>query len=406
MALYEDAVAQIRKAYPYVSLKEGTKKVIELPKEILFANLAVKMDSGHTEVFPAYRVHHSDALGPGKGGIRYHPQVNQEEVKSLALWMTFKCAVSGLPYGGAKGGVQVDPKKLSSRELEALSRAYVRAFIDYLGPDKDIPAPDVYTNATIMGWMADEYNTLKRGHFPAFITGKPEGAGGSKGRNVATALGGFYAFQETAKALALAEKLTVAVQGFGNAGLHIAKFLHDAGHKVIAVSDSRGGVFNKDGLDIPKLTELKKRDKAVKDSGEKAITNEHLLELPCDVLVPAALENQITKKNASNIKAKLVLEIANGPTTLEADEILDKKGIHVIPDILANSGGVIVSYFEWVQNRMGYYWDEEEIFQKLRMRMTESYSKVFLASQQHKISMRTAAYAVALERIKNAMETR
>ncbi|MDO8481073.1 MAG: Glu/Leu/Phe/Val dehydrogenase [Nanoarchaeota archaeon] len=404
--LYEDAVAQIKKAYPYVTLTDGTKKIIEVPKEMLFANLAVKRDDNSTEVLPAWRVHHSNALGPCKGGIRFHPDVCEEEVKSLGLWMTFKCAVMGLPYGGGKGGVKFDPKKYSQREMEAVSRAYVRAMADFVGPDKDVPAPDVYTNSTIMAWMLDEYNTIKRGSFPAFITGKPEGAGGSKGRGVATALGGFYVFQDAVKALGLGEKLTVAVQGFGNAGMHMAKYLHEAGHTIIAVSDSHGGIYNKDGLNIPKLMDIKKQDKPVKDSREKTITNEELLTLQCDVLVPAALENQITVKNAANIKAKLVLELANGPTTLEADEMLNKKGVTVIPDILANAGGVTVSYFEWVQNRMGYYWSEQEVFEKLKVKMAESFSQVHQAGKQHKISMRTAAYVVALERLKAAIESK
>ena len=413
--VFDNALTQIRKAYNYIDINKDTQKILENPKEILCANLVVEMDNGKVEIFPAVRVHYNDILGPTKGGIRYHPGVNEDEVKALSFWMTFKCAVTNLPYGGAKGGVAVNPKELSAHELEHLSRAYIGAFADFIGPDKDIPAPDVYTNSTIMGWMMDEYNKITRKQNPAVITGKPINLGGSLGRNVATALGGYYLFQEAVKKLKLKKDIKIAIQGFGNAGMNMAKFLHKDGYKIVAVSDSTGATYNEKGVDIDKIVEAKEKKKkgeiksiSVCDAckGNKDIVNEELLELDVDVLIPAALENQITKKNANNIKAKLIVELANGPTTSEADEILKKKGVTLIPDILANSGGVIVSYFEWVQNKAGFYWPKEKVFGRLKERIVNSFNKVYETAQKNKIDLRTAAYVVGLERIKKAIESK
>jgi len=415
--LFEGALAQMRKAYAYVDLTDNVKEVLEHTKEMLQANLLVRMDSGSLKVFPAIRVRYNDELGPTKGGIRFHPNVSVDEVKSLAFWMTMKCAVVNLPYGGGKGGVQVDPKRLSAREIESLARAYIKAFADFIGPDKDIPAPDVYTNATIMGWMMDEYNDITRKQNPAVITGKPLNLGGSKGRNVATSLGGYYIFKEACERLDLGKGITIAIQGFGNAGMHMAKLLANEGYRVVAVSDSKGAVYNPVGLDIAHLIEHKQKRRkegefssiSVCDNcreGDKKITNEELLELKVDVLIPAALENVITRKNADKIKAKLVIELANGPTATEADHILSKKGIVVVPDILANAGGVVVSYFEWVQNKAGFYWEEQKVFDRLRAKMTRAFEEVYLESEKHKIDLRTSAYVVALKRIMEAIEAK
>lgn len=413
---FNNALKQIRKAYKYIDINKDIANILEHPKEILAASLIVEMDDGSLEIFPAIRVHYNDILGPTKGGIRYHPNVNEDEVKALSFWMTFKCAVTGIPYGGAKGGVAVDPKKLSIHELEHLSRAYIVAFADFIGPDKDIPAPDVYTNSTIMGWMMDEYNKITRKQNPAVITGKPINLGGSLGRNVATALGGYYLFKEIVKKLGLKKNIKIAIQGFGNAGMYMAKFLYKDGYNIVAISDSKSGAYNPKGLPIDKIAEAKIKSKKKGGSSsisicetckdDKEITNEELLELPVDVLIPAALENQITKANANKIKAKLIVELANGPTTSDADEILKKNGVTILPDILANSGGVIVSYFEWVQNRAGFYWDEEKVFRRLKDRILNSFDKVYKNSKKNKIDLRTAAYVVGLERINEAIESK
>ncbi|MBD3163834.1 glutamate dehydrogenase [Candidatus Woesearchaeota archaeon] len=414
--IFSNALKQIRKAYEYVNISKDVCSILENPKEILSSSLVIEMDDGTVGIFPAIRVHFNDILGPTKGGIRYHPNVNKDEVKALAFWMTFKCAVTGIPYGGAKGGVAVQPRKLSVHELEHLSRAYISAFADFIGPDKDIPAPDVYTDSTIMGWMMDEYNKITRKQNPAVITGKPINLGGSEGRDVATALGCYYVFKEFSKRAKLNKKIRIAVQGFGNAGMNVAKLLYDDGYKVVAVSDSRGAVFNKSGLKIDVLVRRKKKstkaglsDVSVCDECKgdtKGISNEELLELDVDVLIPAALEGQITRENAGRIKAKYIFELANGPTTIEADEILKKKNIKIIPDILANSGGVIVSYFEWVQNRAGYYWSKEKVFKRLREKIVSSFDKVYETAQKNKIDFRTAAYVIGLQRIKQAIESK
>lgn len=405
---FESAFSRLSEALKRVKISDDAKKILSSPKEYMEFSIPVRMDSGKLEVFQGYRVHYNDARGPYKGGIRYHPQVSLDEVKALAFWMMLKCAVADIPFGGAKGGVIVDPKKLSKREIEELSRGYIHGVYKFIGQEIDIPAPDVYTNAEIMGWMIDEYNKIAGKQVPGAITGKPISLGGSLGRDDATARGGFIVMQEVAKLMKIEpKKTTVAVQGFGNAGYNIAKMMHDAGYKVVAVSDSSGGIYKAEGLDIDAVLRHKEKSGSVQDfAGAKNVTNEELLLLDTDILVPAALENQITKANADKIKAKVILELANGPTTPEADAILHKKGVLVIPDILANAGGVTVSYFEWVQNREGYYWELAEVHERLTKKMTAAFKDIYAIKEKEKVDMRTAAYIVALRRIVAAVEAR
>ena len=406
---FENMLKQLSNALDIISLDKNIKEIITRPKRIIEINIPVKMDSGDIKVFKGYRVQYNDARGPTKGGIRFHPNVNIDEVKALAAWMTWKCAVADIPYGGAKGGIIVNPKELSETELERLSRAYIRAIAGNFGVNTDIPAPDVYTNSKIMSWMLDEFETIKQKHEPGFITGKPLSLGGSKVRDIATALGGFYIIEEAIKEFGLnkdKKDIKIAIQGFGNAGSTIAKLLKD--YKIVAVSDSKGGIYNSEGLDIEKVIETKKKKGSVTkfSEGVKNITNEELLELDVDILIPAALENQITKENADKIKAKIILELANGPTTPEADERLSKKGVIVIPDILSNSGGVTVSYFEWVQNRQGYYWKDKEIKDKLKEKMIDAFNTINKISKEKKTSLRIAAYILAIERVADAIKWR
>ena len=378
---------------------------LEYPRRSLIVTFPVKMDSGKTKLFTGYRVQYNNALGPTKGGIRFHPEVNFEEVKTLAFLMSLKCAVLGLPYGGAKGAVQVNPKELSKKELERLSRAYIREIYAILGPKTDIPAPDVYTNAEIMGWMLDEYERIVGRKEPAAITGKPLCKGGSKGRDIATPQGGIYVLKEALKALKSKDPMVV-IQGFGNVGMGAAKILYDEGYKIIGISDSNSGVYDENGIDIVKL--IKHKDKTGKVSGFKGkeISNKELLELDCDVLIPAALESQIHKDNAANIKAKVVLELANAPVTPEADDILFKKRIAVVPDILANAGGVVVSYFEWVQNLDDKYWSLEEVLDKLNKKMVKAFNDVYKKAKKMKTTMRKAAYKLAIDKIMEAEKKR
>ena len=368
---------------------------------------AVRVRDAARLVQQGYRVRYNDLLGPTKGGIRYHPQVNIDEVKSLAFWMTFKCAVVGIPYGGGKGGITVEPHKLSLAELERLSRAYMAAIADFVGPDTDIPAPDVYTNSQIMAWMCDEYSKIQGSWQPAVITGKPIALGGSLGRDEATAQGGFYVLECIRTRLGLGSgQLRVAIQGFGNAGSVYAKLAAAAGYKVVALSDSKGGIFNPNGIDVSAAMATKAETGSLKLEGAKPISNAEVLELDVDLLVPAALENQLSAKNASNVKAKCVLELANGPTDSAADAILDGKGVHVIPDILANAGGVTVSYFEWVQNRAGYYWSTAEVNHKLKVIMERAALECVDLRDKYKTSMRVAAYVSALKRLNEAVVAR
>ncbi|MBF0188647.1 MAG: glutamate dehydrogenase [Magnetococcales bacterium] len=364
-----------------------------------------------------YRVRFDDTRGPTKGGIRYHPGVNLDEVQSLAFWMTFKCAVMDLPYGGGKGGITVNPKELSMFELERLSRGYINAIADFIGPDVDVPAPDVYTNAMIMGWMMDQYNIIRRGLSPAVITGKPLPMGGSKGRESATAMGAFHVMQTLlGKQDRPPERTTVAIQGFGNAGSILAELLHEAGYKVVAVSDSKGGIYTPNGLDIPNVIQEKRASRALKAvycegsvchiQPHESISNAELLALDVDVLVPAALENQITADNAADIKARWVFEVANGPTSFDGEQILLDNGITVVPDILTNAGGVTVSYFEWVQNRQGLYWTIDEVNDRLKSMMIRETEAVWSIALEKKIPVRTAAYVHALGRITASMDAR
>ena len=406
---FENMLKQLNNALNIINLDKNIKEIITKPKRIIEVNIPVKMDSGDIKVFKGYRVQYNDARGPTKGGIRFHPNVNIDEVKALAAWMTWKCAVADIPYGGAKGGIIVNPKELSETELERLSRAYIRAIAGNVGVNTDIPAPDVYTNSKIMSWMLDEFEIIKQKHEPGFITGKPLSLGGSKVRDIATALGGFYIIEEAIKEFGLnkdKKDIKIAIQGFGNAGSTIAKLLKD--YKIVAVSDSKGGIYNGEGLDIEKVIETKNKKGSVTEFKEntKNITNKELLELDVDILIPAALENQIIKENADKIKTKVILELANGPTTPEADEILSKKGVVVIPDILSNSGGVTVSYFEWVQNRQGYYWKDKEIKDKLKEKMINAFNSINKVSKEKKTSLRIAAYILAIERVADAIKWR
>ncbi|MCU0515736.1 MAG: Glu/Leu/Phe/Val dehydrogenase [Oscillatoria sp. Prado101] len=416
-SLFADASQRLEQAMKYVAISEDALEHLKHPKISLSVSIPVRMDNGSLRIFQGYRVRYDDTRGPGKGGVRYHPNVTLDEVQSLAFWMTFKCAVLNLPFGGAKGGVTVNPKELSKLELERLTRGYIDAIADFIGPDVDIPAPDVYTNPMIVGWMMDQYSIIRRQLTPAVVTGKPITLGGSLGRDTATAMGAFFVIEAMMPKFDMPpQETSVAVQGFGNAGAHIAELLSKAGYKVVAVSDSQGGVYCKKGLDIPRIRQFKESQKGIKalyceDSvckvvEHEVITNEQLLTLDVDVLIPAALENQITEANAKEIKAKIIFEVANGPITSGADKILEEKGIYVFPDILVNAGGVTVSYFEWVQNRSGLYWTLQEVNQRLKQKMVEETEPIWQMSQELAISMRTAAYVHALNRLGEAINAK
>lgn len=387
-----------------------TDEMYELLKEplrMLTVRIPVRMDDGSVKIFTGYRAQHNDAVGPTKGGVRFHPEVDEEEVKALSMWMSLKCGIVDLPYGGGKGGIICDPRTMSMGELERLSRGYVRAISQIVGPTKDIPAPDVYTNSQIMAWMMDEYSRLREYDSPGFITGKPLVLGGSQGREKATAQGVVICIEEAAKKRGIEIKgARVVVQGFGNAGSFLAKFMHDAGAKVIGISDAYGALYNEDGLDIDYLLDRRDSFGTVTTLFENTITNAELLELDCDILVPAAISSQITAKNAHNIKASIVVEAANGPTTLEATKILSERGILLVPDVLASSGGVTVSYFEWVQNNQGYYWTEEEVNDKLRKVLVKSFNNVYETAEQRNVNMRLAAYMVGVRKMSEASRYR
>ncbi len=403
-----DAAAELMK------LDKEAHAILREPKRIVIVNIPVKMREGKTKVFTGFRVLYNDARGPGKGGIRFHPQENLNTVKALSAWMTWKCSLANIPFGGAKGGVICDTKSMNAAELENLSRGYIRAISKLIGPKIDVPAPDVYTTPQIMAWMLDEYEEVIGHDAPGTITGKPVELGGSQGRFDSTAMGGMYVLRETAKLAKMdLKKSKIAIQGFGNAGkfaFEIATKLSKA--KVVAITDSQGGIYDPKGLDYDKLSAIKGKTGSVDNykSGQK-ISNEELLELDVDILIPAAIENQITKQNADKIKAKVVLELANGPVTPEADKILFEKGIIDMPDFLVNSGGVIVSYFEWVQNIDGYYWTEDDVYKKLDTIITNSFSEVIRMQQDYKkkgkkITPREAAYIVAVDRVAKAMKAR
>lgn len=406
--LYEMALRQLDNVARTIKLDPNIHEFLKYPKRELTVSIPVKMDDGSLKVFLGYRVQHNLALGPTKGGLRYHPDVCMDEVRALAMWMTWKCAIMGLPYGGAKGGVVCDPKQLSRGELERLTRRFTTEINFLIGPEKDIPAPDVNTDARVMGWIMDTYSMHKGYSVPGVVTGKPLCIGGSQGRQEATSRGCLFTIHESCKHLGMKVKGSVAVvQGFGNVGYHAAKFLEEDGAKVIAVSDSRGGIYNPNGLNIQDVWHYKQEHGTVTTfPGVKSISNEDLLELPCDILIPGAYENQITEKNASRIKAKIVCEGANGPVTPEADKILTGNGIFVIPDILANAGGVTASYFEWVQDIQAFFWDENQINMKLKELMTKAFANVLNMSKKYNVDMRTAAYIVAVNRVSEALAVR
>ena len=406
---YQTAVQQLDEASKLIKLDDGMQQILANPKRVLTVSLPVKMDNNEIKVFTGFRSQHNDARGPYKGGIRYHPQVSIDEVKALSMWMTWKCAVADIPYGGGKGGIICNPKEMSEDELERLTRRYAYAISDIIGPRTDIPAPDVYTGGKEMAWIMDTYSALK-GNFmqPEIITGKPLAIGGSLGRTEATGRGLSFTVREAAKRLKInMNTATVVVQGFGNAGQYSAQFLEEQGAKVIAVSDSNGGVSNKDGIQVGALRKHKeKKGSVVGFPGTRPISNEDLVEMECTILVPAALENQITGKNAGKIKAKIVAEAANGPTTPDADDILYKNGIMVIPDILANGGGVTVSYFEWLQNLRREYWKEDEVNQRLDRNISKAFSDVYETHDQYTVNMRKASTLLAIKRVVEATKIR
>jgi len=406
---YAAAVERLEKTAKLINLKKEAVDFLKKPQRIIQVSIPIKMDDGKVRIFDGFRVQHNNARGPYKGGIRFHPNVTLDEVKALAMWMTWKCAVVDIPYGGGKGGVIVDPKELSQTEMEKLSRGYIASIAQFIGPNVDIPAPDVNTNPQIMSWMLDEYFKIFGKQEPSVITGKPIELFGSKVRSIATSMGGKFVLDKIINFLGLKPPLTVAIQGFGNVGGGMVRLLsEDPNYKIVAVSDSKGGILIKDGLKAFEnlFKHKEKTGSVINFEGSKNISNEELLELDVDILIPAALENQITRENAEKIKARVVFELANGPTTPDADEILKKNEIVVVPDILANAGGVTVSYFEWVQNNQGYYWSEKEIKEKLRNKMVDSVSKVWKVSKEYKVDLRTAAYILALKRVARAMELR
>ncbi len=403
---WEIAQKRFFEAAKALKLDSSIINQLKEPHRVLETSLPLRRDNGKVELFQSFRSQHNNARGPYKGGVRFHPQVSKEEIKALSMWMTWKCAIIDIPMGGAKGGIVVNPKELSKAELERLARAYVRSLVPIIGPDKDIPAPDVNTNGQIMAWMVDEYNKITGRSTPAIITGKPISIGGSLGREAATGRGGVYLLEEFIKKLKWnAKKTRIAVQGLGNVGFWFAKLAAEKGFRVIALSDSRGAIFNQNGLDVLEVMNFKKQTGSVVNFPQgKTITNNDLLKLDTEILVPAALENAIHKDNAKSVKAKVIIEMANGPVSPKADEILEKKNILVVPDILANSGGVAVSYFEWVQNKSGIYWDEGDINQKLRLKMVRAFDGVWKNYHKQQISMRLAAYLLAVSRVAEAAQ--
>jgi len=403
------ALSHLEDAAKIIGIQPEVTEKLRYPKETLSCRLMVRMDDGSRRSFEAWRCRYDDTRGPTKGGIRFHPDANAEEVATLAFWMTFKCAVLGLPFGGAKCAIRVNPQELSLGEIERLTRAYVHAFAKMIGPDKDIPAPDVYTNAMIMSWIADEYSSLLGYPCPAVVTGKPIPLGGSLGREDATARGGMYVLEHLQKQLGISgNQPTAIIQGFGNAGANILRLLSEGGWKIIAVSDSKGAVMNKNGLDVEALINAKQTRGSVTSislrDGSQRISQDEIFCLSCDLLVPAAIEDQIDRDNAASIRAKVILELANGPVTAEADRILTEKGVAIIPDILANAGGVTVSYYEWVQNRQGYYWSLSVVRNKLKKLITQEAQKVWDIAQNKNVSLRDAAYVLGLTRLSEAIE--
>jgi len=398
---FQNAMTQFDQAAKRLRLDPAWLEIIKQPRRSVIVKLPIQMDDGSFKVFTGYRVQHSIIRGPAKGGIRYHPDVTLDEVSALAAWMTWKCAVVGIPFGGGKGGITCDPTKMSKGELERLTRRYTAELIDVLGPESDVPAPDVNTNEQTMAWIMDTYSMHSRHTVTSVVTGKPLGLGGSLGRVEATGRGVLFTIREAAKHLGIdMDGATVAVQGFGNVGSVAANLLFDDGCKIIAVSDVKGGIYNRNGIDVKKLLPYVKKTKSViKFPGTKSISNQDILELECEILVPAAWENQITEENAPKIKAKIVAEGANGPVIPQADKILDKNGVFLIPDILCNAGGVTVSYFEWVQDRMGLFWSEEEVNHRLEEIMKKAFGDVLEIFCAKRVNMRTAAFMLAIKRV-------
>ena len=409
--MLDKARENLRLACEQLNIHPDVFEELKSPRETLAVTLLIRMDDGSRRAFKAWRCRYNDRRGPTKGGVRFHPSVSLDEIQTLAFWMTFKCAVANLPFGGGKGGVCVNTKELSATELERLSRAYIEAFAAFIGPDRDIMAPDMYTNGIVMAWMSDEYASITGEPLPTAITGKPIAFGGTAGRVDATARGGYLALRHLENSLGLEPpKATVAIQGFGNVGYHCAKLLHADGYRIVAVSDSSGAIFDPDGIDPLSVMEHKQKNGGIagaKGHGEtREITNAELLELDCDVLLPAALERQITTENCGRVQARIVLEMANGPVTPEADAALNAAGHIIIPDILANSGGVAVSHLEWVQNRSGFYWDSSRVRDHLKTTMATETQAVWALHNEMDLTMRQAAYIHGLRRIAESVEAR
>ncbi len=406
---YRVALAQYDRATQYLNLDDGIREYLRYPRREFTVNFPVRRDDGSVEMFTGYRVHHSTVLGPSKGGIRYSLDVNLDEVRALAMWMTWKCALVNIPYGGAKGGVVVNPKTLSMSELERLTRRYASELIPLISPYADIPAPDMGTTPQVMAWIMDTYSMTVGYSVPAIVTGKPIIIGGSQGRTEATGRGTIICMMEALKQKGRLNKpgIKIVIQGFGNVGSHAAAYAYELGFNVVAVSDVNGGIYNENGLDIPALLNYVASNGSIQGfPGSVALTNEELLTLPCDVLIPAAMENQITQDNASKVRAAIIVEGANGPTTPEADDILNDMGVFLVPDILANAGGVVVSYFEWVQDLQAFSWDKEEVFRQLQRIMVRSYDNTVTMAQRYKVDMRTAAQITAINHVAEGMKTR
>jgi glutamate dehydrogenase (NAD(P)+) len=406
---FETALAQYDRAVRYLDVPDGVIEFLRYPRREFTVNFPVKRDNGTVEMFTGYRVHHNTVLGPSKGGIRYSLAVDMDEVRALAMWMTWKCALAGIPYGGAKGGVVVDPKTLSPRELEALTRRYAAELIPLISPHADIPAPDMGTNPQTMAWIMDTYSMTVGYSVPAIVTGKPLNIGGSQGRNEATGRGVILCMVEALKRWGNVrpEDIRLVVQGFGNVGANAASYAHSLGFKIVGISDVTGGYYNPNGLDVDEMRNFAAEHGDLQGyAGGDTVTNDELLTLPCDVLVPAAMEGQITEHNAPRIQARMIVEGANGPTTPEADDILNDRGIFVVPDILANGGGVVVSYFEWVQDLQAFFWDTEEVYRQLQRAMVRSYYATENVAEEYNVDMRTAAQLFAIKRVADAVATR
>ncbi|MFB6226530.1 MAG: Glu/Leu/Phe/Val dehydrogenase [Candidatus Paceibacteria bacterium] len=407
---FQDALRQLDKVVEIMELDENILKILKHPDRVIEVNIPIKRDSGEVEVFKGFRSQYNNALGPYKGGIRFHPGVNQQEVQALSFWMMIKCAVVNIPLGGGKGGVIVNPKELSEQETERLSRGYIQKIWQVIGPEKDIPAPDVYTNSKIMNWMRDEYEQQAGKTAPGVITGKPLNNGGSKVRSYATGQGAFYIIESLVdKIEKKPSETSVAIQGFGNAGSKVAELLYGSGYNVIAVSDSQGAIYNPDGLNIDSAAKYKQEENNLQaytdeDKDAELLSNEGLLELDVDILVPAALGDVVTKENAANIQANSIVEIANGPTTTTADKILQDQNITVVPDVLANAGGVTVSFFEWQQNRQGEEWSGDKIIDKLKDTMANAFNEVWQESKNRGVDLRSAAFVVAIKRISEKIQ--